>query len=248
MRSPRKDINYLDMRILMTSVVAMLATTALLACGAPSSLGSATPSIPISRCPVGAGAAVRHFSPAPAHEASSGGRSTSPPRVSPSELIACVGTNQISGATFDHWLRIFWLEARPRTRLRELPALTADALNFLLQVQWITGEAEALGITINPRALHRRYVHLRNQQFPHGRGFETFLHSSHQTISDTMLRIRIQMLSSSTLVHVLAGKHGKQRTRALAKFVRQFKLHWQAQTYCQAHFETPLCGHTPPQG
>jgi hypothetical protein len=141
-----------------------------------------------------------------------------------------------------------WLQDKPRARLRELPALSADALNFLLQVQWITGEAEALGITISPHALHRHYVRLRNQQFPHGRGFETFLHSSHQTISDILLRIRIQMLNSSILVHVLAGKHGMQRTRALAKFIRQFKLHWQAQTYCQAHFETPLCGHTLPPG
>jgi hypothetical protein len=243
------------MRIIMRRVAALLAGAAfMLACGAPQSMGSTTPSIPISQCPPlpskptpATGSKALRLAPVPVREIPAEHRTTHPPRVSPSELIACVGTNQISGATFDHWLRIAWLAQKPRARLRELPALSANALDFLIQAQWIAGEAATLGISISPRALHKRYVRLRNQQFPHGRGFNAFLRSSGDTVLDLLLRTRIQMLSSAIRRHVLGGRHGKQAERSVTRFVRQFKLRWQAQTYCQALLKTPLCGHVLPQ-
>jgi hypothetical protein len=165
------------------------------------------------------------------------------PPAAPGELIACVGASPIYGASFDHWFRAALLSFGKQTRHSRRAAGVAT-LDFLVQADWIIDEATALGLSVSNAELHRRFHHLRNEQFPHRREFRSFLHSSGQTTRDLLLRTRIQMLSSRITQHVLAGKHGKQAMHALRDFTRQFLRRGRARTYCRAQFATALiCGH-----
>lgn len=133
--------------------------------------------------------------------------------------------------------------------LRKHPKLhTLDevALGFLIQAQWMIGEATALGISLTSAEVHARYVKLRNEQFHSAHAFKAFLRSSGFTVSDLELRVRVQTLASRIMQRVVAGRSAKQQPRALAEFVQQFKKHWTSQTYCAAKLAIELCGHRLP--
>jgi hypothetical protein len=168
------------------------------------------------------------------------------PRVPSSELVACVGSIPIDGAMLDHWMRIAWLSSRSLRRHPKLRALDEPALSFLIQAQWITGEAAALGISLSEAEVHAQFVKLRRQQFPHKREFDAFLHSSGFTVSDLLLRVRVEMLPSRITQHVLAGRRGKQREHAMTEFVKRFKLAWVSRTYCAPALRIEICGHSLP--
>ncbi|MFZ2050082.1 MAG: hypothetical protein WAU69_04015 [Solirubrobacteraceae bacterium] len=163
-----------------------------------------------------------------------------------SELVACVGSILIDGATLDHWMRIAWLSSGSLRRRPKLRALDEPALSFLIQAQWITGEAAALGISLSEAEVHAQFVKLRRQQFPHKHEFDVFLRSSGFTVSDLLLRVRVEMLPSRITQHVLAGRHGKQREHAMTEFVKRFKLAWVSRTYCAPALRIEICGHSLP--
>ncbi|MFZ2051224.1 MAG: hypothetical protein WAU69_09890, partial [Solirubrobacteraceae bacterium] len=118
------------------------------------------------------------------------------PRVPPGELVACVGSAPIDGTTLNHWMRLVWLSKGSLRRHPKLRTFDEPALSFLIQAQWIAGEAAALGVSLSEAALHAQFVKLRRQQFPHIHEFDAFLRSSGFTVSDLLLRVRVQMLSS----------------------------------------------------
>lgn len=166
------------------------------------------------------------------------------PRVSPSELVACVGAFPIDGGTLDHWMRIAWIgDGRRHPKLH---ALDESALNFLIQAQWITDEAAQLGILLSEADVRARFVKLRRQEYPHTREFDAFLRSSGFTVSDLLLRVRIEMLSTRIKQHVVAGRRGKQRERAITEFAHRFELTWIPRTYCAPALRIGICGHLLP--
>jgi hypothetical protein len=140
-------------------------------------------------------------------------------------------------------MRITWLTESSIRRHPKLHALAKPTLSFLIQAQWIADEAATLNVSLSEAEVHAEYVKLRRQQFPHLREFNAFLRSSGFTVSDLLLRVRVQMLSSRIRQHVLAGRHGKQRLQAEARFVKRFQRHWILQTYCAPALRIELCGH-----
>lgn len=168
------------------------------------------------------------------------------PHVPPTELVACVGSSQIDGATLDHWMRIAWLSSSSLRRHPKLHALDNVALGFLIQAEWITDEAAAQGVSVSDAEARAQFLKLRKQQFPHMREFEAFLRSSGYTVSDLLFRTRINMLSSRIARHAIKGHSTEQRMRALTKFARDLELRWSSQTYCAARLKIRLCGHPLP--
>jgi hypothetical protein len=187
----------------------------------------------VAACPPPATSpAVAPSSPAPST------RSLSP---APEQIVACVGTQSITGATFAHWADI----AR-RSGGKHPPSateVTNQVMGFLVSSDWVLGEAADLNIDVSEAKVHHTFNHIRREQFSKQKEFKIFLRKSGQTVADLLFRVRLNLLSTGIQRHVLAGHRGaKSRQRALGGFVHEFKLKWMAQTYCEPGYVTPDCG------
>jgi hypothetical protein len=165
----------------------------------------------------------------------------------PEQIIVCVGSQAITGATYVHWLTIAEKASRPPVKGHAPPTaaeLRKEVLGFLISSDWVTGEAHRLQIRVSAAEARGRFYAIRRQQFPKRAEFERFLRESGQTVADLMFRVELNLLSSRIQRRVLAGHHtGRSQRRALSRFVRTFKSNWQRQTYCVSPYISQDCGH-----
>ncbi len=170
-----------------------------------------------------------------------------PYRPAPGEVLVCVGAAEIDGATFAQWARVAEHSGPAAGRhaaAEPTHAQMTEVVGFLISAQWIAGEAADLHIAVSPAAVRHRFVQLRRKQFHERGAFRAFLKRSGETVSGLLLRVRTDMLS--TLIEKRVAGHGstKARERRLSQWARQFERKWRGQTYCEAAYRVPSCGHT----
>jgi foldase protein PrsA len=78
---------------------------------------------------------------------------------------------------------------------QQYQSLKREVLGFLISSQWILGEAASLGVKVSDAEVKKQFVKIRTQQFPSTAEFEKFLTTSGQTVSDLLLRVKLNMLS-----------------------------------------------------
>lgn len=114
----------------------------------------------------------------------------------------------------------------------------------MISSDWVSGEAQDLGIEVTEGEVARRFDRLERRQFPRSAEFRKFLASTGQTSSDLLLRVRLSMLSQRIQEHVAGHGTARHRRRALKRFIEDFKRKWKAQTYCEPQYRVLDCGHT----
>jgi hypothetical protein len=88
---------------------------------------------------------------------------------------------------------------------REYESLKTDTLGYLISADWLIDEASAQHVTVSDQQVHTRLAAIGRQDFSGKGSFERFLHSSPYTVSDLLLRVKLQMLSERLEHRVLAG-------------------------------------------
>jgi hypothetical protein len=171
----------------------------------------------------------------------------------PEQIVACIGSQSITGATFSHWAAIASRSEEPSPKAvrtasgHHAPSageVIKEVMGFLISSDWVLGEAADLNIHVSESEVRHTFDHIRNQQFPKKKEFKTFLKQSGQTVADLLFRVRLNLASTRIQKHVLAGHHGAHsQQRALKRFVHEFKLKWEAQTYCDPGYAVTDCGH-----
>ena len=79
---------------------------------------------------------------------------------------------------------------------QQYTSLKQEVLGFLISSEWVIGEAANLGVKVSDAEVKKEFEKIKNQQFPKAAEFEKFLASSGQTVSDLLLRVKLNMLSS----------------------------------------------------
>ena len=79
---------------------------------------------------------------------------------------------------------------------QQYKALQQEVLGFLISAEWVIGEAAHLGVKATDAEVKKQLEQIKNQQFPKAADFEKFLASSGQTVSDLLLRVKLNLLSS----------------------------------------------------
>jgi hypothetical protein len=179
--------------------------------------------------------------------ASAAARATSPYRPSAEEVVACVGSQEISGATFSHWAVVAdRADSGPHRHSLAEPnhAEMAQVMGFLIAADWVLGEAAALHIEVSPAAVRHRLDQLSRAQFHKPERFRAFLRSTGQKLGDLLLRVRLSMLTTRIQEQITGHGSAHTKERRLARFIKHFKSKWKAQTYCQAPYTVSNCGHT----
>jgi phosphatidylethanolamine-binding protein (PEBP) family uncharacterized protein len=107
------------------------------------------------------------------------------------------------------------------------------ALGFLITSSWVLGEAQARHISVSESEVNQRLEKLIKQSFPKAGQLEKFLSKSHESKSDLLARVKVEMLTSRIAGQVTAGKSSEaQRKATLDRFEKRFQAHWKALTSC----------------
>lgn len=186
--------------------------------------------------------------PTPSLSTPTTARSTGPYRPSPEEVVACIGSQEISGATFAHWATV---AERSEGKSHRKPGSEPNrsqmlqVMGFLISADWVLGEAAYLHVVVSATEVRHHFDHLRHVQFPKRKEFQAFLGQTGETTADLLLRVRLNLASARIQKRVVGHSHGAHRTqRLLTRFVQHFRKRWSTQTYCESRYAVPDCGHT----
>jgi foldase protein PrsA len=95
-----------------------------------------------------------------------------------------------------------------------------EVLGFLISAQWVLGEAEHLGVKVSDEEVKKEFEQLKNAEFPKAEDFEKFLASSGQTVSDVLLRVKLNLLSMKIQQKVTKSK-GKITQAQISKYYNE---------------------------
>jgi len=85
-------------------------------------------------------------------------------------------------------------------------SLQTEVLGFLISSQWVIGEASSLGVKLSDAEVKKEFTKIKSTQFPKASEFEKFLASSGQTVSDLLLRVKLNLLSQKIQKKIVKEK------------------------------------------
>jgi foldase protein PrsA len=103
---------------------------------------------------------------------------------------------------------------------QQYKSLQQEVLGFLISSQWVIGEAESLGVNVSDKEVKKRFEQIRDQQFQKTAEFEKFLANSGQTVSDLLLRVKLNLLSQKIQQKIVRAKQ-KVTKSAIEKYYRE---------------------------
>jgi foldase protein PrsA len=101
-------------------------------------------------------------------------------------------------------------------------ALQQEVLGFLISSEWVLGEASALGVKLSDADVKKQFERIKTQQFPKAAQFEKFLASSGQTVSDLLLRVKLNLVSAKIQQKIIHEKSVVTQAQ-IAKFYTENK-------------------------
>ena len=81
-----------------------------------------------------------------------------------------------------------------------------EVLSFLISSSWVLNEAAAKGVTVSDKEVHKKFEELKNQEFPKPAEFQKFLATSGQTVSDLLLRVKLNLVSAKLQQKIVKAK------------------------------------------
>jgi foldase protein PrsA len=88
----------------------------------------------------------------------------------------------------------------------EYKSLQSEVLGFLISSQWVIGEASSLGVKLSDAEVKKEFAKIKSQEFPKASEFEKFLSSSGQSVSDLLLRVKLNLLSQKIEKQIVKNK------------------------------------------
>jgi foldase protein PrsA len=105
---------------------------------------------------------------------------------------------------------------------QEYKSLQTEVLGFLISSQWVLGEAESLGVKLSDAQVKKEFAKIKDAQYPKAAEFEKFLATSGETVSDLLLRIKLNLLSSKIQKQVVRDKD-KVTEAQITKYYNEHK-------------------------
>ena len=141
-------------------------------------------------------------------------------------------------------LRVCGGDRRKRLTLKELREHRAQALQLLIQYEWVAGEAALLGIVVTDEEVGEQFRLQRAQSgLDKPRPWRKFLRESGFTADDVRFRVRLELLSTAIRERWVGGiKDAERQQDRLDQHVREYQRRWRAVTVCLRPYATPDCG------
>jgi foldase protein PrsA len=103
---------------------------------------------------------------------------------------------------------------------QQYKSLQQEVLGFLISSEWVLGEASSLGVKVSDKEVKKQFEKIKSQQFPKAAEFEKFLATSGQSVSDLLLRVKLNLLSSKIQQKIVKQK-SKVSQAEIAKYYKE---------------------------
>jgi foldase protein PrsA len=101
-------------------------------------------------------------------------------------------------------------------------SLQTEVLGFLISSQWVIGEASSLGVKLSDKEVQKEFTKIKTSEFPKVSEFEKFLATSGQTVSDLLLRVKLNLLSAKIQKQIVKDK-SKVTQAQISKYYNENK-------------------------
>jgi foldase protein PrsA len=99
-------------------------------------------------------------------------------------------------------------------------SLQQEVLGFLISSNWVIGEGKSLGVKSSDAEVKKQFEKIKSQQFPKAAEFEKFLKTSGQSVSDLLLRVKLNLLSQKIQQKIVKQK-SKVTQAQIAKYYKE---------------------------
>ncbi len=106
---------------------------------------------------------------------------------------------------------------------QQYTALQQQVLGFLISSNWVIGEASSLGVKVSDKEVEKQFETIKKQQFPKSGEFQKFLTNSGQTVSDLLLRVKLNQLSQKIQQKISKSKTKPVTQAQIAKYYNENK-------------------------
>ncbi len=106
---------------------------------------------------------------------------------------------------------------------QQYTALKQQVLAYLISANWVIKEAEERGIKVSDAEVKKQFNQIKAQQFPKEADFQKFLASTGYTVSDLLLRVKLNTLSSKIQQKVSKEAGKKPSQKEVAAYYEQHK-------------------------
>jgi foldase protein PrsA len=104
---------------------------------------------------------------------------------------------------------------------QQYTALKQQVLGFLISANWVMGEASDQGVKVSDKEVEKKFTELKTQQFPKEEAFKKFLASTNQSVSDLLLRVKLNLLSQK--IQQKIAKKGAVTQAQIEKYYKENK-------------------------
>lgn len=96
-------------------------------------------------------------------------------------------------------------------------SLQTEVLRFLISANWFIGEADSMKIKLSDQEVKKQFTKIKTAEFPKASEFEKFIASSGQTVSDLLLRVKLNLLSQK-----IQQKVAKEKSTVTDKEIEKY--------------------------
>jgi foldase protein PrsA len=106
---------------------------------------------------------------------------------------------------------------------QQYQSLKQTTLGFLITANWLLGEANEQGVKISDAEVQKAFSKIKSQQFPTEAAFQKFLASTGYTVSDLLLRVKLEELSTKIQKKVTKEAGKKPSQKEIQSYFEQHK-------------------------
>jgi foldase protein PrsA len=92
---------------------------------------------------------------------------------------------------------------------QQYASLKQSVLGYLISANWVLSEAAERGVKVSDSEVKKQFNQIKSQQFPTEAAFQKFLTSTGYTVSDVLLRVKLDLLSTK-LQQKISKEAGKK--------------------------------------
>jgi foldase protein PrsA len=106
---------------------------------------------------------------------------------------------------------------------QQYTSLKQSVLGYLISANWVLSEAAERGVKVSDAEVKKQFNQIKSQQFPTEAAFQKFLASTGYTVSDVLLRVKLDLLSTKLQQKISKEAAAKPTEKQIQSYFEQHK-------------------------
>jgi foldase protein PrsA len=106
---------------------------------------------------------------------------------------------------------------------QQYTSLKQSVLGYLISANWVISEAAERGVKVSDAEVKKQFNQIKSQQFPTEAAFQKFLASTGYTVSDVLLRVKLDLLSTKLQQKISKEAGAKPTEKEIKSYYEQHK-------------------------